>query len=319
MKERNKGKTQLHTERDQIRKSTSKGDQVKEKLPESDEQFKQFFENAPVYCYMISTEGIILNVNNAALEVLGYEKQELIGKPLRTIYAPESLPKMKQLLAKWQETGKLRDEEIVIISKEGNRRSVILSTDAVKDDDGKVLHSVSVQRDITERKRVEETLREMATIDPLTSLYNRRRFSEFLDHEIDRAKRYKTDLSIIMFDIDHFKKINDTYGHGEGDNVLRMLGARMKDIVRKSDIVARWGGEEFIVLAVNTNLRNAQIVAEKIRSDVENLHLTSGPGFTVSAGVAQFNDKDDANSLINRADKALYQAKNSGRNQVQAA
>ncbi|MFC1543132.1 GGDEF domain-containing protein, partial [Candidatus Neomarinimicrobiota bacterium] len=149
--------------------------------------------------------------------------------------------------------------------------------------------------------------------------YNRRRFSEFLAHEIDRTKRYKTDMSIIMFDIDHFKKINDTYGHEEGDNVLKMFGAKMKDIIRESDIIARWGGEEFMILAVNADLKNAQIIAEKIRADIENQQIASPTEFTVSAGVTQFVDDDDASSLINRADRALYHAKNHGRNQVQAA
>ncbi|GAG59908.1 unnamed protein product, partial [marine sediment metagenome] len=135
----------------------------------------------------------------------------------------------------------------------------------------------------------------LATIDPLTSLYNRRRFSEFLAHEIDRTKRYKTDLSIIMFDIDHFKKINDTYGHEEGDNVLKMFGARMKDIIRESDIIARWGGEEFMILAVNTNLKNTQILAEKIRANIENQQLASAPKFTNNESSHNINGKNPAN------------------------
>ena len=129
-------------------------------LRESEERYRQFFENAPAYCYMVSPEGVILNVNGAVLKTLGYEREELVGKPLKKIYAPESLPKMKDLFAKWKKTGSLRDEEIVIITKDGNRRAVLLSADVVKDRDGKVLHSISVQRDITERKRAEEALQE---------------------------------------------------------------------------------------------------------------------------------------------------------------
>jgi two-component system cell cycle sensor histidine kinase/response regulator CckA len=133
---------------------------AEELLRESEERFRQFFENEPEYCYMISSEGVILDVNRATLKALGYKKEELVGKPLKTVYAPESLPKMKQLLARWKETGELVNEEMVIVTKEGNKRAVLLSAAAVRDKDGKVLHSVSVQRDITERKQAEDALRE---------------------------------------------------------------------------------------------------------------------------------------------------------------
>jgi PAS domain S-box-containing protein len=133
---------------------------MQEELQESEELFRQFFENEPEYCYMISPEGVILNVNKAALKVLGYKKEELVSKPLKMIYAPESLPKTKQFFLKWGKTGKIKDEELVIITKKGNRRTVLLSAGVVKDKDGKILHSVSVQKDITERKRVEQALQQ---------------------------------------------------------------------------------------------------------------------------------------------------------------
>jgi len=129
-------------------------------LRESEEQFRKFFENEPEYCYMISPEGTILNVNNAALTALGYTKAELVGKPLRTIYAPESLSRVNQLFKKWTEIGNLKNEELIIITKEGKRRTVLLSADVVEDEDGNILHSVSVQQDITERKEIEAALRE---------------------------------------------------------------------------------------------------------------------------------------------------------------
>ncbi len=128
-------------------------------LWESEDRFRQFFENAPEYCYMISPEGVILSVNNTALKALGYKKDELVGKPLRTIYASELLPRMQELFEKWKRTGKLRNEELVIITKEGDSRNVLLSADVVKGKDGEVLHSVSIQKDITERKKKEAELR----------------------------------------------------------------------------------------------------------------------------------------------------------------
>jgi PAS domain S-box-containing protein len=130
-----------------------------EALRQSEERFRQFFESAPEYCYMISPDGIMLDVNNAALKVLGYKKNELVGKQLKTIYAPESLPKMKELFQKWKATGELKDEEMVIITNKGDRRTVLLSAGVVKDKDGGKQCSVSVQKDITERKRSEEEIR----------------------------------------------------------------------------------------------------------------------------------------------------------------
>ena len=108
-------------------------------LRESEEKFRQFFENEPAYCYMVSPEGTVLDVNRAALKTLGYSKEEMVGKPLKTIYAPESLPKMKQLLAKWKETGQLRDEEMVILTKNGDERTVLPSAGVVKGEDGSLL------------------------------------------------------------------------------------------------------------------------------------------------------------------------------------
>jgi PAS domain S-box-containing protein len=143
------------TERDITRRR-----EAEDALQRSERTFRTFFENEPEYCYMISPDGMILEANRAALKALGYKKSELVGKPLKAIYAPESLPKARKLFAKWKKTGKLRNEEITIIGKNGDRYTVLLSVGVVKDDRGKVLNSVSVQRDITERKGAEKALKE---------------------------------------------------------------------------------------------------------------------------------------------------------------
>ncbi len=135
--------------------------QAEEALRESESRFRQFFENEPVYCYIISTDGKILDINSLALEVLGYRKKEIVGKSfLTTVYAPSSQEKAKELFMKWKVMGELKNEELNIITKSGEERTVLLSVDAIKNADGEILHSISVQRDITERKRAEEALRE---------------------------------------------------------------------------------------------------------------------------------------------------------------
>ncbi|MBM4446818.1 MAG: PAS domain S-box protein [Chloroflexi bacterium] len=132
-----------------------------EELRRSEERFRTFFEDAPVYCYIVSPDGEILDINEVALETLGYTKEEVIGKPLiDMVYVPGSRPKARRLFAKWKEAGKLENEELSIITKEGAERTVLLSAHAVRDAGGKLLHSISMQRDITERKQVEDALRE---------------------------------------------------------------------------------------------------------------------------------------------------------------
>ncbi|MBC8358463.1 MAG: PAS domain S-box protein [Candidatus Aminicenantes bacterium] len=134
---------------------------MENRLKESEERFRQFFENAPEYCYMISSEGKILDINSSALTALGYTKEEIVGKPLlTTTCAPSSIEKTKELFMRWKKTGKLRDEEITIITKKGEERTVLLSTDSVRDSAGKLVHSISIQRDITKRKRAQEAMQE---------------------------------------------------------------------------------------------------------------------------------------------------------------
>ena len=129
-----------------------------EALRESEDHFKQFFENNLEYCYMISPEGIILDINSAALKALGYRKKELVGKPLNIIYTSDSQAKVKKLFEKWNPKGSFKNEEMIIVTKSGEKRTILLSVDAVRDDNGKILHSVSIQRDINELKDVEKEL-----------------------------------------------------------------------------------------------------------------------------------------------------------------
>ena len=133
---------------------------AEEDLRASEERFRQFFKNVPDYCYIISPQGKILNINDSALRMLGYEREELVGKPLTMIYAPESLSKMETLFHRWKEEGQLRNEEMVIAARDGGKRIVLLNAGTVNDEDGEILYSTSVQTDITERKQAEETLRE---------------------------------------------------------------------------------------------------------------------------------------------------------------
>ncbi|RUM48188.1 MAG: GGDEF domain-containing protein [Hydrogenothermus sp.] len=164
-----------------------------------------------------------------------------------------------------------------------------------------------------------ERFKHLAETDRLTGLFNKGKFNEVLKKEIERAKRYKRPLSLIIFDIDHFKRINDTYGHKVGDEVLRELAKVIKSIIRKTDFVVRWGGEEFVILAPETDLDGALKLAEKLRQTVEKHQFPTVKNVTISLGVAQYIDEETPEEFIIRADMALYKAKENGRNRVEVA
>ncbi len=168
----------------------------------------------------------------------------------------------------------------------------------------------------------QEELKLLASTDPLTKLYNRRYFIETTEHLLNIAKREPTEFALIMLDIDKFKNINDSYGHQVGDNVIIQLANILIGNQRKSDIICRYGGEEFVILLVDTSIEGAEKIAEKIRESAESDSLTINSSeelsYTVSLGVAQVNllDENSIESALKRADDALYRAKESGRNRV---
>jgi diguanylate cyclase (GGDEF)-like protein len=173
-----------------------------------------------------------------------------------------------------------------------------------------------------ELKKANEQLRDMAFKDGLTGLYNHRYFQDLMDNELSRARRYKKPFSLIMLDLDHFKKINDEYGHPVGDVVLKEVSKAIKNTIRDSDIAARYGGEEFTAVLPETELGGAAIVAERLRKAIEQLEIdTNGCsiGVSVSVGVTCYHpstDKIEKSEIISGADNALYNSKNKGRNMI---
>jgi len=168
-------------------------------------------------------------------------------------------------------------------------------------------------------KLLHEQMSLMAYTDPLTNTYNRLHFGHFLDAEVDRVRRYGGTFSIIFFDLDRFKKINDEYGHLVGDEVLKQVTAVVEKANRSADIFARYGGEEFIILAPATDIAGARIHAERLRNDIENHRFSEVNKLTCSFGIAEYkSEADDVPSLFKRADTALYNAKKLGRNRVES-
>jgi diguanylate cyclase (GGDEF)-like protein len=172
--------------------------------------------------------------------------------------------------------------------------------------------------DITQRKRAEREIHLLATTDSLTGIANRREFTAILSKEMGRAKRYATPMSLVMYDVDYFKRVNDSFGHDVGDAVLRAITGIAKDNIRADDVEARWGGEEFMVLMPQSDLQAAVNAAEKLRLAIASHDFDKAGRLTVSFGVAEFEPQDDLNSLLKRVDDALYRAKELGRNRVEA-
>ena len=170
-------------------------------------------------------------------------------------------------------------------------------------------------------KEKNEELEFLASMDALTGLINRRRLLEHLENELNRTWRYGGSLSLIVFDIDHFKKINDTWGHSAGDSVLREIAHATKRVLRKADIIARYGGEEFVILLPETGLTGAVLISNMLLQLVANMAVVQEHGppisVTISIGVAMVGPDDSAEDLLIRADQAMYRAKNNGRNRVE--
>jgi diguanylate cyclase (GGDEF)-like protein len=165
---------------------------------------------------------------------------------------------------------------------------------------------------------IEETQR-LANSDGLTGLQNRRRATERLELELERARRYGTQLCVLLCDVDHFKQVNDRFGHNVGDEVLALVAASLSETIRQVDLVSRWGGEEFLVLLPDTDRNGAMVVAERLRSAVASLPAVNGgpERVTCSIGMTSYDQDDSAAAFIDRADQALYRAKKNGRNRVE--
>lgn len=178
------------------------------------------------------------------------------------------------------------------------------------------LRACGTHLDISERRRLEDSLRLQALTDPLTGAFNRRYFMKTVNKEISRAQRYSRPLALIMFDIDHFKRINDTFGHESGDVVLKGITALVRQRLRQTDILVRWGGEEFMILAVETPLSQAVALAETLLTVLRETPFARIGPVTASFGVTEYRLDETLDQWLKRIDDLVYEVKREGRNQV---
>jgi diguanylate cyclase (GGDEF)-like protein len=193
-----------------------------------------------------------------------------------------------------------------------------MSASAFRDPGGEFYGMVLNFKDITYRKQIEEKLKELATTDELTRIYNRRHSLELSSREFERIKRYGAALSMLMVDIDNFKSVNDTYGHNVGDEALKAFAEIGKSVLRKVDVFGRIGGEEFAVLFPDTELNDAIILAERLRQAIQESCVQTSKGpihFSISVGVTHVTERlHNIGDLLKVTDGALYRVKENGRN-----
>jgi diguanylate cyclase (GGDEF)-like protein/PAS domain S-box-containing protein len=292
-------------------------------LRESEERFRATFEQAAMGICHLDEDGTFLRVNRRFCDMLGYTREELVGRTFREITNPDDLAAsiacMQQALS-----GKIMrcDYEKRYLRKDGSEMWANVTVALVRGASGKPRYFIYAVEDISERKQMEQELRRLATTDPLTGVFNRRHFLDLGEKELSRACRYGRELSVLLMDIDHFKCINDTYGHAVGDETIKTLTHICLKNLRKNDFFGRLGGEEFAVVLPETGADVAIALAERLRQKLSEARVSTDKkpiGFTVSIGVTTFNEEDRTiEAMMLRADAALYRAKNRGRNRVDA-
>ncbi|QIT55272.1 diguanylate cyclase [Aquisalimonas sp. 2447] len=261
----------------------------------------------------------IIEVNRAFTEITGYHAEEVVGCNPRVLSSGHHDEVFYQAL--WERVH--RDGqwagEIWNRRRDGEIYPQWESISAVSDVSGEETHYVSVFHDISEQKRLETELERLASRDRLTNAYNRHRFYEYLDQAMIVYKRHGTSFALVMFDLDHFKHVNDRWGHPVGDAVLREVVHRCNATLRDTDFLSRWGGEEFLVLANHADEDAAAVLAERLREVVAATPFPTVGPVTISAGVVVVHPEERIEKLQERVDRALYTAKAAGRNCVRLA
>ena len=261
----------------------------------------------------------ILFANAAFSKTTGYPAEDLIGSTPSLLRSGRHDPEFYTALRRALASG--RDFRATFINRrrDGSLYHADQSISPIVDDAGQTTHYVCVSRDVTDQVDREEALLEAATRDALTGLYNRRYGDQRLDDALERAEALGHPLSLILADIDHFKQINDRYGHPAGDRALEEVGRILRQSVRGRDAVIRWGGEEFMIVLEDCPLQPATELAERIRLKVSEYRDATFGGLTLSLGLATFAADEPRKRLVARADAALYDAKHAGRNRISVA
>jgi diguanylate cyclase (GGDEF)-like protein/PAS domain S-box-containing protein len=302
-----------------------------ERLRRSERFLNMIFNSIRDPFCIFDNEFRVIRANEAYAALKNMRVDDLIGRKCHEVLANRDTVCDACVVDKSFQSADPCAKEKQVTLRDGTAAWLEIYTYPILDEDGKAGHVMEYTRDITERKKAEdekhrliERLEYLSSTDSITGLMNRRALTDSLIYEIDRAKRYRSALSIILCDIDSFKETNDTWGHDMGDRVLQTISATLKTILRSSDIVGRHGGDEFLLILPETSDKGAEGLADKLLAAVRNTDLRSHDGrligITLSIGVACLDiDFDDLDSLLKRADGAMYASKQGGKNRVSTA
>ncbi|QCU90914.1 sensor domain-containing diguanylate cyclase [Thiomicrorhabdus sediminis] len=286
--------------------------ETKEKL----QLFSHVVEQTEDFIRITDPDGIITYANPAFYRFTGYHENELIGENNRLFKSGKMPAEFYQKLWQTITSGKSFKGTFINCKKDGEIFYEQQTITPLTNSKGTITYFVSTGKDITDRVQLEQRNELLAKTDKLTGASNRHRGDEFLANATDYAHINDSPLSVLLFDIDFFKNINDEYGHQAGDKVLVHISDLMNRELRQTDLFVRWGGEEFLVIATHTDIDKATLLAERIRQKIDGDHYKNFSHLTVSCGVTQLKKNENTEHLIQRVDKALYQAKELGRNTV---
>lgn len=288
----------------------------------SEDRYRLMAENAWDVIWRMGMDTTITYVSPSVERVRGLTPEEAMRQPLHEALTPDSvvtaLGYFQRLFEAMEEgiTPPVFQGEVQFYRKDGSIMDAELQVIPYLDADGTVTELIGVSRDISERKIIEAELTRLAITDALTGVWNRGHGEALMAADVAQASEQAVALSVLMIDLDHFKAVNDTYGHQTGDHVLINVARRLTENVRSTDVVARWGGEEFAILMRHCDLDEAMNTAEHLRARISDGPLDAVRVVTASIGVAEHRPGEDIASLLARADKALYEAKRAGRNRV---
>ncbi|GJM13279.1 MAG: hypothetical protein DHS20C12_16820 [Pseudohongiella sp.] len=294
-------------------------------LKESETKYRNIFEESKDMIFVADLSGKLLDISPSCIELFGFTPDEVRANEinLNSIGSKEDRSRFAKLMS---ENRGVKDFEFELQHSDGRQIRVVMNASTREDEHGRIVGIQGTVRDIShkvqaeEQRRRAERLELIAATDPLTNAYSRRYLEEAAMREMARSVRNSTSLSLVIFDIDHFKQINDTKGHLAGDKVLVELCNLCRENIRSTDILTRFGGEEFIILMPDTKLDSAQQKTEVLRKLVAAKPLVEfndeAIAVTFSAGVALWEMGETLTELIERADKALYEAKHGGRNRT---